>query len=62
MAVDGQCNGPQARAEAICVARMAALADDGMELDKTLVKYGAAPLPVEPQPIMWVKKRRGATA
>ena len=55
--------GPQARAEAIRAARVAALADDaGRELDKTLVMHGAAPMPVKAQPIMWVKKRRGTTA
>ena len=63
LAVGGQWDVPQARAEAIRAARIAALADDaGMELDKTLAKYGAAPLPVKAQPVMWVKKRRGATA
>ncbi len=54
---------PGARAEAIRAARLSALADDaGKELDKTLVKHGAAPLPVKAQPIMWVKKRRSTTA
>ena len=63
LAIGGQWDVPQARAEAIRAARMAALADDaGMELDKTLAKYGAAPLPVKAQPIMWVKKRRDTTA
>jgi indolepyruvate ferredoxin oxidoreductase beta subunit len=59
LAVGGHWDGPHARAEAIRAARMAALADDaGIELDKTLVKHGAAPLPVKAQTIMWVKKRR----
>jgi indolepyruvate ferredoxin oxidoreductase, beta subunit len=63
LAVGGQWEGPQARAEAIRAARLAALADDaGKELDKTLVKHGAAPLPVKAQPIMWVKKRRSTMA
>ena len=63
LAVGGQWDGPQARAEAIRAARLAALADDaGKELDKTLVKHGAAPLPVKAQTIMWVKKRRSTTA
>ncbi|MBI3526849.1 MAG: indolepyruvate oxidoreductase subunit beta family protein [Betaproteobacteria bacterium] len=63
LAVGGQWDGPQARAEAIRAARVAALADDaGKELDKTLVKHGAAPLPVKAQPIMWVKQRRSTTA
>jgi indolepyruvate ferredoxin oxidoreductase beta subunit len=54
---------PGARAEAIRAARLAALADDdGKELDKTLVKHGAAPLPVKGQPILWVRKRRSTTA
>jgi indolepyruvate ferredoxin oxidoreductase beta subunit len=59
----GPWNNPQVRAEAIHAARMAALADDaGQELDKTLVKHGAAPLPVKAQPITWVKKRRSTVA
>ena len=63
LAVGGQWDGPQARTEAIRAARVAALADDaGKELDKTLVKHGAAPLPVKAQTIMWVKKRRSTTA
>ena len=63
LAVGGQWDGRQGRAEAIRAARVAALADDaGRELDKTLVKHGAAPLPVKAQPIMWVKKRRSTTA
>jgi indolepyruvate ferredoxin oxidoreductase beta subunit len=54
---------PAALAKAIRAARLAALADDaGKELDKTLIKHGAAPLPVKSQPIMWVKKRRSTTA
>ena len=62
LAVGGQL-GPEARAEAIRAARVAALADDaGTELDKTLVKHGAAPLPVKAQTIVWAKKRRGTTA
>ena len=62
LAVGGQW-GPQARAEAIRAARVAALVDDaGTELAKTLVKHGAAPLPVKAQTILWVKKRRGTTA
>ncbi|HXF16972.1 MAG TPA: indolepyruvate oxidoreductase subunit beta family protein [Burkholderiales bacterium] len=56
-------NGPEARAQAIRAARVAALADDaGRELDKTLLEHGAAPRPVKAQPIMWVKKRRGTPA
>jgi len=63
LAVGGHWDGPQTRAEAIRAARVAALADDaGKELDKTLVKHGAAPLPAKAQPIMWVKKRRSTTA
>jgi indolepyruvate ferredoxin oxidoreductase, beta subunit len=63
LAVGGQWDAPQARAEAIRAARMAALADDaGKELDKTLVRHGAAPVPVKAQTIMWVKKRRSTTA
>ncbi len=63
LAVGGQWEGLQARAEAIRAAREAALADDaGKELDKTLVRHGAAPLPVKAQTILWVKKRRSTTA
>jgi indolepyruvate ferredoxin oxidoreductase beta subunit len=55
----GPSDRPPARVEAIRAARMAALADDaGKQFDKTLVEHGAAPVPVKPQPIMWVKKRR----
>jgi indolepyruvate ferredoxin oxidoreductase, beta subunit len=62
LAVGGQWSGPQARAEAIRAARVAALADDaGKELDKTLARHGATPLPVKAQTIMWVKKRRSTT-
>jgi len=53
----------QARTEAIRAARLAALADDaGRELDRTLIKHGAVPLPEKVHPIMWVKKRRSTTA
>ena len=63
LAAGGQWEGPQARADAIHAACMAALADDaGKELDKTLVKHGVSPLPVRAQPIMWVKKRRSTIA
>jgi indolepyruvate ferredoxin oxidoreductase beta subunit len=63
LAVGGQWDRLQARADAIRAARMAAMADDaGKELDKTLIKHGVAPLPVKAQPIMWVKKRRSTTA
>jgi indolepyruvate ferredoxin oxidoreductase beta subunit len=63
LAMGGQWGGPQARAEAIRAARVAALADDaGKELDKTLVRHGAAPLPVKAQTVLWVKKRRSTTA
>ena len=63
LAVGGNWDSPQSRADAIRAARVAALADDaGKELDKTLVNHGAAPLPVKAQPVMWVKKRRGTSA
>ena len=62
LAVGGQWE-PQARADAIRAACVAALADDaGKELDKTLVRHGAVPLPVKAQPVMWVKKQRSNTA
>ena len=51
---------PPACAAAIRAARLAALADEaGRELDQTLVRHGAAPVPVKPQPVLWVKKPRG---
>jgi indolepyruvate ferredoxin oxidoreductase beta subunit len=55
--------GPQARAQAIHAARVAALADDaGKELDKALAQHGAAPRPVKAQPVTWVKKRRSTVS
>jgi indolepyruvate ferredoxin oxidoreductase beta subunit len=49
----------QMRAEAICKAREAALADDtGKALDQTLVKLGAPARPVKAQPVIWMKKPR----
>jgi len=63
LATGGQWQEPQAQAEAIRAARLAALADDaGKELDKTLVEHGVAPLPLKAQPVMWVKKRRSTPA
>ncbi len=63
LAVGAKRQDPQARADAVHAARVAALADDsGKELDKTLARHGAAPLPVKAQPVMWVKKRHGTTA
>jgi indolepyruvate ferredoxin oxidoreductase beta subunit len=63
LATGGQWNAPQARAEAIRAARLAALADDaGKELEKILIQHGVTPVPVKAQPIMWVKKRRGVSA
>jgi indolepyruvate ferredoxin oxidoreductase beta subunit len=46
------------RADAIRQAREAALADeDGRGLDATLVRHGAPPRPIAPQPVRWMKKR-----
>ncbi|MDH6593322.1 indolepyruvate ferredoxin oxidoreductase beta subunit [Variovorax sp. TBS-050B] len=46
-----------ARAEAIAAAREAALADEGGKaLDAALVRHGAAPRPVQAQPIRWMKR------
>jgi indolepyruvate ferredoxin oxidoreductase beta subunit len=54
---------PQARAEAVRSARVAALADDaGKALDQALVRHGAPPLPVKAQPVTWVKKPRNTAA
>mgnify|MGYP001627246267 CR=1 FL=1 len=47
-------------AQAIRVAREAALADDaGRALDAALVQHGAPPRPVKAVPIRWVRKPRG---
>jgi indolepyruvate ferredoxin oxidoreductase beta subunit len=47
-------------AQAIRVAREAALADDaGKALDAALVQHGAPPRPVKAVPIHWVRKPRG---
>jgi len=47
-----------ARAEAIAAAREAALADEGGKaLDAALVQHGAAPRPVQAQPIRWMKRK-----
>jgi indolepyruvate ferredoxin oxidoreductase beta subunit len=49
----------QMRAEAICKAREAALADDtGKALDQTMVELGAPARPVKAQPVIWMKKPR----
>ena len=46
-----------ARAEAIAAAREAALADEGGKaLDAALVRHGAAPRPVQAQPVRWMKR------
>jgi indolepyruvate ferredoxin oxidoreductase beta subunit len=51
------------RAEAIAAAREAALADEGGKaLDAALVRHGAAPRPVQAQPIRWMKRPPSATA
>ncbi|MGJ3701116.1 indolepyruvate oxidoreductase subunit beta family protein [Variovorax sp. AFSI2.2] len=45
------------RADAIAAAREAALADEGGKaLDAALVSHGAAPRPVQAQPIRWMKR------
>ncbi|AGU51115.1 putative indolepyruvate ferredoxin oxidoreductase, subunit B [Variovorax paradoxus B4] len=52
-----------ARAEAIAAAREAALADEGGKaLDAALVRHGAAPRPVQAQPIRWMKRPPSTTA
>ncbi|WP_431111200.1 indolepyruvate oxidoreductase subunit beta family protein [Variovorax paradoxus] len=51
------------RAEAIAAAREAALADEGGKaLDAALVRHGAAPRPVQAQPIRWMKRPPSTTA
>jgi indolepyruvate ferredoxin oxidoreductase beta subunit len=52
-----------ARADAIAAAREAALADEGGKaLDAALVRHGAAPRPVQAQPIRWMKRPPSTTA
>jgi indolepyruvate ferredoxin oxidoreductase beta subunit len=51
------------RAEAVTAAREAALADEGGQaLDAALVRHGAAPRPVQAQPIRWMKRPPSTTA
>ncbi|MDR6890593.1 MULTISPECIES: indolepyruvate oxidoreductase subunit beta family protein [Variovorax] len=51
------------RAEAVAAAREAALADEGGKaLDAALVRHGAAPRPVQAQPIRWMKRPPSTTA
>ncbi|MCY1506999.1 hypothetical protein D9M68_412630 [compost metagenome] len=53
---------PAARAEAIAAAREAALADEGGKaLDAALTRHGAAPRPVQAQPIRWMKRPKTTT-
>jgi indolepyruvate ferredoxin oxidoreductase, beta subunit len=50
------------RAEAIASAREATLADEGGQaLDAALVRHGAAPRPVQAQPIRWMKRPPSTT-
>lgn len=50
-------------ADAIRVAREAALADDaGKALDAALVQHGAPPRPIKAVPVRWVRKPRGLAA
>jgi indolepyruvate ferredoxin oxidoreductase beta subunit len=52
---------PDSAAEAIAVARNAALADDaGQALDAALVRHGAPPRPLKAQPIRWMRRPPGA--
>ena len=51
------------RADAMAAAREAALADEGGKaLDAALVRHGAAPRPVQAQPIRWMKRPPSTTA
>lgn len=51
------------RAEAVAAAREAALADEGGKaLDAALVRHGAAPRPLQAQPIRWMKRPPSTTA
>ncbi|MEJ1129811.1 indolepyruvate oxidoreductase subunit beta family protein [Variovorax sp. CCNWLW225] len=51
------------RAEAVAAAREAALADEGGKaLDAALLRHGAAPRPLQAQPIRWVKRPPSTTA
>ncbi|KQU89149.1 indolepyruvate oxidoreductase [Variovorax sp. Root318D1] len=50
------------RTDAIAAAREAALADEGGKaLDAALVRHGAAPRPVQAQPIRWMKRPPSTT-
>lgn len=54
---------PLDAAQAIRIAREAALADDaGKALDAALVQHGAPPRPVKAVPVRWVRKPRGLAA
>ena len=51
------------RAEAVSAAREAALADEGGKaLDAALLRHGAAPRPLQAQPIRWMKRPPSTTA
>jgi indolepyruvate ferredoxin oxidoreductase beta subunit len=63
LAIAGSFPDPEARADAVRSARLAALADDaGKALDQALVAHGAPPRPVRAQPVVWAKKPRNTTA
>ena len=54
---------PAERAQAIALARAAALADDaGKALDQQLLELGAPPRPAKAQPIVWAKSLARDTA
>ena len=59
--VEAEFDSPQARAEAIRVARESAAEDDnGKALDRALINAGAPSRPVKAQPVVWVRKPRGS--
>jgi indolepyruvate ferredoxin oxidoreductase, beta subunit len=63
LALAGRFDTPQARAEAIRAARLAALADaSGKAFDQALQRHGAPPREVPEQPIRWVRRPPGQGA
>jgi len=61
LARGGSFPAPERRADAIRLAREAALADEGgVALDAVLVRQGASRRPLQPQPIRWVRRQAPA--
>jgi indolepyruvate ferredoxin oxidoreductase beta subunit len=57
LALAGNFETPQARAQAIRAARIAALADDaGTQFDQAMLRHGAPARPLKAQPVRWTRK------